>query len=108
MNLREWRSNSPKFMNDIPQVDRVKSTREKVLGVYWDSVNDEIAVSSNIPTFNGNPTKRRVAQVVASVFDPMGLFSPIRFKGIQFMQKLWEMKIGWDDPIPAQQVEKWI
>ena len=106
MNLREWRSNSEEFMNSIPEVDRVKSTKDKVLGVIWESRHDTLAIVSSIPASTDTPTKRRVSQIVASLFDPMGLFSPVRFNAIHFMQELWNTDISWDDPLPQNKIEQ--
>ena len=106
MNLREWRSNSQDFMNAIPQVDRVKATQDKVLGIIWDSMTDELAISISIEKPTETPTKRTVCHTFASIFDPMGLFSPLRFSGINLMQELWELDIAWDEPIPQNKAEQ--
>ena len=36
----------------------------------------------------------------------MGLFSPLRFSGINLMQELWELNIAWDEPIPQNKAEQ--
>ena len=49
MNLREWGSNSKKFLKSIPEQDRVKETITKVLGILWNTVADQLAVKGSKP-----------------------------------------------------------
>ena len=44
---------------------------------------------------------------MASVFDPMGLFSPILLKGKIFIQSLWNKHLDWDDAISNDDISVW-
>ena len=47
-------------------------------------------------------TKRVLVSDVAKTFDALGWFSPAIIKVKILMQRLWELKIDWDDPLPAE------
>ena len=52
-------------------------------------------------------TKRNIVSDVAKVFDALGLFSPVTIKMKILLQRLWEMKISWDDLVPESLLEVW-
>ena len=74
MNLQEWGSNSKEFLKSIPEQDRVKQTITKVLGILWNTVADRLAVKRSKPTEYSS--KREVLKSIATVFDPLGFFTP--------------------------------
>jgi hypothetical protein len=45
-------------------------------------------------------TKRKLTQVSASVFDPLGLISPFLVRSKVIIQEVWKLKIDWDEVIP--------
>jgi hypothetical protein len=45
-------------------------------------------------------TKRKLTQVSASVFDPLGLISPFLVRSKVIIQEVYKLKIDWDDVIP--------
>ena len=45
-------------------------------------------------------TKRDVLHIVASIFDPLGLVSPVTYYGRVFLQRLWKVDMSWDEPLP--------
>jgi len=52
-------------------------------------------------------TKRTLTGLVASVFDPLGLATPIT-AGLKLdLHQLCELKLDWDDPVPADLLDKW-
>lgn len=47
-------------------------------------------------------------KVIASVFDPMGLYAPTVLRGKILFQELWKLQYDWDDPIErAPILSKW-
>ena len=87
MNLREWISND-NFVNQfIAYEDRASCDSVKVLGHTWNIQSDSLALKK--PSLvNGSikPTKRSILKELASVFDPLGLFSPVLLQGKVFFQ----------------------
>jgi len=88
MNLREWASSSQPFMAFVPVEDRVTELDcQRVLGVNWNAVTDEISVSKpQLQKLPGVCTKRRILQTIASIFDPLGYFAPSILEAKFFMR----------------------
>lgn len=55
----------------------------------------------------GVPTKRSVFSLISKLFDPLGLLAPVTIRAKILMQKLWELKLQWDDPLPEDKVTVW-
>ena len=53
-------------------------------------------------------TKRLILRASASIFDPLGLISPFTVQAKVLLQKVWSLKIGWDDPLPDAILKKWM
>ena len=41
-------------------------------------------------------TKREILQWSSTIFDPLGLISPVTISARLFLQQLWQDHIGWD------------
>ena len=52
-------------------------------------------------------TKRSVVSDIAKVFDTLGLFSPATVKMKILLQRLWEVRLDWDDPVPEDLLGVW-
>ena len=79
----------------------------KALGVYWNTQTDMLHVSTPELKPQDVPMKWEITSVLARVFDVLGWFAPaIVFVKI-LLQKLWELKLGWDDPIPDHLKVTW-
>ena len=59
----------------------------------------------------GNPscdvTKRNILKIISSVFDPLGLISPILLTGKLIFQDVTRLQLAWDDHVPADIRCKW-
>uniref|UniRef100_A0A914WWH6 Integrase catalytic domain-containing protein n=1 Tax=Plectus sambesii TaxID=2011161 RepID=A0A914WWH6_9BILA len=108
MNLREWTSNSKEFRDFLPEEDKLKEPKVKVLGLLWNTETDtlqaSLAANSKVTS---TVTKREVLQTLASTFDPMGMLAPITVRGKIFFQTLWQDKFDWDEPLPKFLANKW-
>ena len=74
MNLCEWMSNFPEFMQCIPVQDRGPTGECSVLGLTWDPVQDCLLINHRQHNESIH-TKKGALQVAARVYDPLGLFS---------------------------------
>ena len=93
MNLREWSSNSKKFSQFLAEEDRASGAICKVLGILWNCDSDTLTVSTTVGAkMKKVYTKREVLQVMASIFDPLGYFSPTVLMAKLFIQELWKEK----------------
>ena len=82
----------------------------KVLGIPWDNLNDTLTfdltrIGKGIHV--NKPTKRVILSSLATLFDPLGLISPIGVKAKVLFQDICTRKIDWDDPIPEEKGEEW-
>ncbi|KRZ65138.1 hypothetical protein T08_15886, partial [Trichinella sp. T8] len=76
--LTKWVSNLGAVLADVPSEDILgKSTSvSKILGIVWDSANDELTYSvlSEVDPWSRD-TKRQLISVTAKVYDPLGHLS---------------------------------
>ncbi|XP_053392222.1 uncharacterized protein LOC128554912 [Mercenaria mercenaria] len=78
MNLPEWITNDEQFNAFIQNKDRANHRVMKVLGHNWDTETDELSIKSSVMVQDTEmkETKRSVLKTVASIFDPLGSYSP--------------------------------
>lgn len=107
MQLHKWCGNHEDLTPTSGQNYTFDSTIEtKTLGVSWKPVEDNFAFRVTV-TNNKCHTKRDVLSTIARLFDPLGLLGPIIAKAKIFLQKLWCLKIDWNDPLPVVEQEEW-
>ncbi|KAK6763555.1 hypothetical protein RB195_024034 [Necator americanus] len=52
-------------------------------------------------------SKRTVAQQIASVYDPLGWYTPLLVKAKYFQQQLWKHQYDWDEPLNQEDTQQW-
>ena len=108
MNLREWVSNNDEVNRFLASEDKAKCDSVKVLGHTWKIESDSISLKdSGAPTDSTAPTKRSILKDIASVFDPLGLFSPVLLNGKLLLQSLWKKHLEWDDIVDSIDTSVW-
>ncbi|XP_053686318.1 uncharacterized protein LOC128735858 [Sabethes cyaneus] len=114
--IRKWCSKSQQLMENIPIDERETMTPGeqgvnetiKVLGLRWDPTADTLKIAYHPnPTVKQPPTKRTVYSEIAKFFDPLGLVSPVIVLAKLLAQKLWQLKIYWDDPVDENIAKQW-
>ena len=114
--LRKWRSSSPMVLQALEPslhekipiqnlVDQIQSPYPKALGVEWDSAQDVMSTSLNLPT-NYESTKRGVISDIARTFDVLGWLAPSIVMMKIMYQQVWEEKLEWDQPLPSKFIQK--
>ncbi|XP_058448825.1 uncharacterized protein LOC131428801 [Malaya genurostris] len=109
-NIRNFVTNSKDLKNSLSE-DKImhkeeivlgddEQSYEKVLGVYWNVVDDTIRYRVKMSDLPEWPTKRQLLSASMSVYDPLGLISNVTIKSRILIQDLWKLGIGWDDKIP--------
>ncbi|KHJ89034.1 integrase core domain protein [Oesophagostomum dentatum] len=106
MNLREFLSNSNSLLSILPEEACANGNIQKVLGIEWNATQDTLKIGCSM-TNKRRLTKREVARCIASIFDPMGLMTPLLTKAKRFQQRLWENGFEWDVDLPEELKQEW-
>ncbi|KAK5985525.1 Pao retrotransposon peptidase [Trichostrongylus colubriformis] len=106
MNLREFCSNEERLSEKIAAKDLSLNVDQKVLGMPWHSREDQIVLRCRYRA-KMKMTKRSISEQIASIYDPLGLLTPITLKGKQFLQELWKYEYDWDTPLYTEHQQKW-
>lgn len=110
--IKEWMSNRPLIQEDKNSKfgTEWKPSDEKVLGVIWDRVHDELSVSVKPPPWKipDKLTKRLVLSALAGVFDVIGLVAPVILVAKIWLQELWKDNYQWDESLPKPVKQKWM
>ena len=136
-NLRKWASNSKEIMNEIqldekfevnsqeistpeddesfaktslPMNQQTKNNKLKVLGLVWDNEKDTINfdIAKLLQDVPERPrTKRTILGLIAKIFDPSGLISPVTAPLKVFLQKLFKENLGWDEQLTEDLANQW-
>ncbi|GFW55283.1 uncharacterized protein TNCV_116691 [Trichonephila clavipes] len=114
MILHKWCSNTPEILNSIPKEEeswdfhRQSSDQNtiKTLGIIWNPQFDYFSFKTVV---NGREsyTKREVLSIIARLFDPLGFLGPILTKAKLILQKLWVLKLEWDEPLSNPIAKEW-
>ena len=111
-NLRKFKSNSVELENMVYSIypeDKQFSEDEKVLGLLWDKNIDSINFDFNEiqSKFTENPTKRSLSHSIASIYDPLGLITPVVVKMKILFQDVCIEKFDWDDLLSPELKHRW-
>lgn len=113
--LRKWLSNSPALLAGLSeehqQVPHLFENVDNphmlsVLGVQYRPIQDAFTYRVELDS----PrvwTKRLVLSTVARTYDPNGWITPVVFMAKAFMQRLWAVPMGWDDPLTGDLLSDW-
>ncbi|XP_071124293.1 uncharacterized protein [Mytilus edulis] len=113
--LTKWLSNRRNILNAIPESERASSVvslgpsdmlpSDKALGVIWDVNEDKIKFKVKL---SDKPlTRRGILSIVSSIFDSFRLVSPVPLRAKAIVQHVCKEKVGWDEQIPQEYVDKW-
>ena len=82
----------------------------KVLGVNWDTVNDEMFFNfADLYKYGKSRpvNKRSVLKLTAKIFDPLGFLSPFVIRLKLWFQVLCSEKLDWDQPLRGEMAKTW-
>ena len=115
--LTKFISNSREVLTTIPEerhYEKIKDQYlnigdlpvERALGVHWNIENDYLGFKINL---NDKPvTRRGMLSTISSVYDPLGIAAPFVLEGRKILQKLCQLKVGWDEKIPDNRKKDWV
>ena len=77
---------------------------DKTLGVGWCLRTGSLYVRHNLRFVS---TKAEMLSSLASVFDPLGLITPLHPPGKLLFQQASRYKLAWDDVLPGELISQW-
>ena len=109
MPLRSWTTNSPTLTKLITKETGTEpfEDEQNILGLNWSISRDSISVKSVEQNAKVPITKRAILSRVSSLFDPLGLVSPLTIKGKLLVQAAWQLSVDWDENLPEEFLDKW-
>lgn len=108
--LSKWHSNIPEIRDDNQQkhLNLDDDTTISALGISWDQEVDHLTLSFHPKRpYDGKPTKRKILALASSLFDPIGLVSPIIIRAKIILQELWLLRLDWDESLPQSLHSAW-
>ena len=113
-NLTKFVVSNEDVMESVPEADRAKEVKSiqtngasKALGVRWNSRSDRLYFDLHVPD-SDVATKRSMLSILSSMFDPLGMISPILVVGKIILQDVTRLKLDWDDPVPSEIASRWV
>lgn len=115
-NLTKFVANDAKLLNFVPESHWATEGKDlvlgsdcnsKTLGVKWDVTSDLFYFEADLKTPGCDVTKRNILKITSSVFDPLGLISPILLTGKLIFQDVTRLQLAWDDHVPPDIQHKW-
>ena len=113
--LHKWHSNVPELEAEAVLRDEgqtyakeqlgVKPNEAKLLGLPWNKKEDTLAVT--FTRDSAETSKREMLKSLASVFDPLGVASPIQLVGKMIYREACEQHLPWDAELPEKLKKQW-
>lgn len=115
--LVKWHSNNIEALlainkgklddNTSVQVEWNAESSSSVLGVKWLSGPDLLTYKYECNSIKRKYTKRHAASAIASLFDPLGLVSPVIVRAKCHIQEMCKVGVGWDQPLSDELLSNW-
>ncbi len=107
----KFQSNDKSILREagIPEERWASKDEISYLGMSWNTETDE--VTFDLSKVLKNPkvhTKRTLASEMASVFDPLGLISPVVCQAKLLFQQSCLLQTDWDDPLEDPVLKDWL
>ena len=105
-NLTKFVFSDSRLLPFIPEEYRSNEVKEitaeafsKALGIHWDVTNDSFFYMSRYCESSLVVTKRVMLKQVSSMYDPLGLISPIVIQGKMLFQEVTQLKKDWNESV---------
>ena len=112
-NLTKFVANDSQLLAKLPESDRASEVKEfksdsksKVLGLVWNVMLDQFQFDVKLESPDV-VTRRVMLSLVSSLYDPLGLISPVLIVGRILLQDVTRMKLDWDTVVSSDIQERW-
>lgn len=110
-NLRKFKTNLPNLLGDGNKDELYEnltiSESKSTLGLGWNPSSDTLFFPIKNISEGNDITKRFIMSNSFKLFDPLGLLSPFVVQPKLMLQKLWQLKLDWDEPVPIYIKNDW-
>ena len=79
----------------------------KTLGLSWDTKLDCFSLTVSTSPSSNCLTKRMLVSDIAKMFDVLGWLAPVIIKVKILLQRIWEIKLDWDEQVPTSILSVW-
>lgn len=97
--IKEWHSN-------MEEADTSGVEETTVLGLMWRKQEDSFGVKQ-IQAPESPLTHRKLLGFLARTWDPLGQLSLVLVAVKVKLQHLWDLQLGWDEPLPEEEQQGW-
>ena len=99
---------------DVDTVDLNQSMAQHALGITWNIDRDEFQLKCHLKK-SGKFTRRTVLSINGSLFDPLGIASPVGLTGKLLQRQIFSTAVQsdsskneyWDEPLPEEHAREW-
>jgi hypothetical protein len=116
LRLHKFASNRREVLEALPANDRAKDLKDidlrhdvlpiqRSLGTFWCIESDTLGF--RIELKDKPATRRGILSMISSVYDPLGIVSPVILVGKQILQDLCNQNVDWDDPLHDDILTRW-
>ena len=103
--MHKWKSNDP-YLREICATEEAATT--KMLGIQWNTSTDSMSINfSHVVENEHSSTQRGILKTTASIFDPLGIGSPVTILAKIVYHEVCLKKLGWDTQIPLELAKLW-
>ena len=115
--LRKWNSSEASVLRGFsPELWEYREVHPisdasgytKTLGIEWNTATDQFRLTISKLPLSENVTKRILVSDIAKVFDVLGWFAPATVNMKILLQRLWELRVEWDDSVPKEIQDVWM
>ncbi|XP_055604233.1 uncharacterized protein LOC129752485 [Uranotaenia lowii] len=114
--LRKFNSNCEEILAEIPAelrssgstLELDSSSTVTTLGLVWEPSTDLFHFRPPKWSSAAIITKRIVLSDASKLFDPLGLVGPVIVQAKIFIQSLWQIQCGWDEPLAESMQNFWV
>ena len=102
--LTKFVSNKHEALRFIEQEDRDELKEiNRVLGQKWNTKTDCFLMKTleHFPRIAIEYTQRKMFSLVSTIFDPLGILSPLTIRIKMLLQQVWKLGKKWDEPLPV-------
>ena len=105
MLLKKFLSNRHEALRFIEQEDRDElEETNRVLGQKWNTRTDCFVMKTleQFPLNASEYRERKIFSLVSTIFDPLGILSPLAIRIKMLLQQVWKLDKKWDEPLSAE------